>query len=87
MWKAPGYSGLWIFSQRGADPGVISSARVQIDRTFGGGRPEDAIEETTEDPFWTRDLQIDEDMRTGKSRTLSVEETRREMERIKRGTT
>lgn len=67
--------------------GVISSARVLIDRIFCGERPEDVIEVTTEDPILARSLQIDEDMRTGKSRTLSVEETRRQMERIKRGAT
>ncbi len=67
--------------------GVISGARILIDRIFWGERPEEVVEETTEDPFLARSLQIDEDMRTGKSRTLSVEETRRELERIKRGGT
>ena len=65
--------------------GVISGARKLINRIFWGERPEDVVEETTEDAFLARSLQIDEDMRTGKSRTLSVEETRRELERIKRG--
>ena len=64
--------------------GVISGARILIDRIFWGERPEDVVEETTEDPFLARSLQIDEDMRTGRSRTLSVEETRRELDRIKR---
>ena len=67
--------------------GAISGARKLINRIFWGERPEDGVEETTEDRFLAQSLQIDEDMRTGKSRTLSVEETRRELERIKRGGT
>ncbi len=53
-------------------------------RVVRGARPETVIREQAEDPFLARSLQLDEDMRTGKSRTLSVEETKRELERLKR---
>ena len=56
-----------------------------INRVVRGARPETVIREQEEDPFLARSLQLDEDMRTGKSRTLSVEETKRELERLKRG--
>ena len=56
-----------------------------IYRVVRGERPESVVREQVEDPFLARSLQLDEDMRTGKSRTLSVEETKRELKRLKRG--
>ena len=65
--------------------GVVDLVIGMIDRVRLGERPVDVVREQDEDPFLARSLQIDEDMRTGRSRTLSVEETRRELERLKRG--
>ena len=65
--------------------GAKSGAMRLINFVLRGGRPEDVIQEKEEDPFLTRSLQIDEDLRTGKSRMLSVGETRRFFDRMKRG--
>ena len=47
-------------------------------------RRKDVVAEQEEDPFLARSLEIDEELRTGKSRMLSAEETRRYFEKVKR---
>ena len=49
-----------------------------------GGRPKAVVAEQEENPFLARSLEIDEELRTGKSRMLSAEETRRYFEKVKR---
>ncbi|MDE3256221.1 MAG: hypothetical protein OYM47_00095 [Gemmatimonadota bacterium] len=49
-----------------------------------GERPKDVVAEQEKDPFLDRSLEIDEELRTGKSRMLSAEETRRYFEKVKR---
>ena len=65
--------------------GAVSATILRmIKLVSGGARPGKVIEEEPKDPFLDRSLQIDDDMRTGKSRTLTVEETKRELARLKR---
>ena len=55
-----------------------------IERVTRSERPKDVVAEQEEDPFLARSLEIDEALRTGKSRMLSAEETRRYFEKVKR---
>ncbi len=64
--------------------GVVNLVMGMIHRVRLGERPEDVEEEQDEDPFLARSLQIDEDIRTGKNRMLTAEETRRFFDRVKR---
>ncbi len=67
--------------------GAKSGAMRLINFVLRGGRPEDVIQEDRgeEARDLSLSLQIDEDLRTGKSRMLSVGETRRFFDRMKRG--
>lgn len=49
-----------------------------------GKRPKEVIAEQEKDPFLARSLEIDEELRTGKSKMLSAEETRRYFDKVKR---
>ncbi len=65
--------------------GVVSGALRLIGRVMGGARPKEVIQENTdEDPFLAQSLQIDEDIRTGKNRMLSAEESQRAIDRLKK---
>ncbi len=55
-----------------------------IARVRGGARQDDVIVEQEEDPFLSRSLEIDEELRTGKSRMLSTKETQRYFKKAKR---
>ncbi len=62
--------------------GVADVVLGWIGRVKRGERPKDVIAERKEDPFLARSLEIDEELRTGKSRMLSAEETRRYFEKV-----
>ncbi|MCY3763933.1 MAG: hypothetical protein OXR72_01880 [Gemmatimonadota bacterium] len=64
--------------------GVADVVLGWIERVKRSERPKDVIVEQEEDPFLARSLEIDEELRTGKSRMLSAEETRRYFEKVKR---
>ena len=49
-----------------------------------GGRTKAVVAQQEENPFLARSLEIDEELRTGKSRMLSAEETRRYFDKVKR---
>ena len=64
--------------------GVADVVLGLIERVRRSERPKDVIAKKEEDPFLARSLEIDEELRTGKSRMLSAEETRRYFEKVKR---
>lgn len=64
--------------------GVADVVLGLIERVRRSERPKDVIGKKEEDPFLARSLEIDEELRAGKSRMLSAEETRRYFDKVKR---
>ncbi len=64
--------------------GVADVVLGWIERVKRSERRKDVVAEQEEDPFLARSLEIDEELRTGKSKMLSAEETRRYFEKVKR---
>ena len=71
-------------NREGVAMGVADVVLGWIERVKRSERPKDVIVEQEEDPFLARSLEIDEELRTGKRRMLSAEETRRYFEKVKR---
>lgn len=71
-------------SERGVVMGVAGLVLGLIERVKRSERPKDVVAEQEKDQFLDRSLEIDEELRTGKSRMLSAEETRRYFEKVNR---